>query len=504
MIEVTVEPADGRRLVGNIMNRELVFVCMLLGFAVHSLAGCAWLTKGTSVQTTELFGPGDVSPETANAMSLAFVDDHTLRVKEAVETLMADYPGLENRRRLNVISLNNAYSAFAIAAGPNPIVAMLDMLVMVSLQREAIRRLAIDRTLTEPERERPESYDIDDDQLQAILGPEHRRLLRAFTTSEREIRALANQVFWPDQIEELDKLMEDWWAVNPHRRLVSHVRLQDFSQARTATVETGSSGPRSVFGLLRLDPLASLDPTTREVAQMRLLTERVAWQVNRLPILVSMHAKDLMYESLTTDELVSIRTTLEDTEESIERFVDVADRWPQDVEGVIAEVEAAVSRQREETLLAFEDRAEQLQGALAELDATLKTATVLTGSVTDTVRSIDDMTTKMHERSVDEEPTNMVEVQQLVDSAVGGVSGIERSLSTIERLLAPETFDDASSSKIDRGVTVATAGTKDLVDHAFWRGVQLAAIVLVGWVVAVTTARLLAARLLSRTRARES
>ena len=497
-----------------------VLVCMLLGFAFHT-PGCAPSTRQTGLQATQRFGPAEVTPDTVNGMTLAFADDHIIRIKEAMDTLTTDSTSLEHRARLNTMNLRNAESAIGIASSPNPIVAMIDMVVMVSLQREAVRRAAIDRTLTTAQRRQPESYDIDSDQLEDILEREDRLLLLAFTGSDREIRALAEQVFWDDQLAEIDRFIHDWWVSNPYRRSVAHVRLKDFAVYRATTVETLSERPSSILALLHLDPLASMDPTTREIAQARMLADRVNYQLQRLPLLVSMHAKGLLYEALTTDELVSVIRTLEGTENSIGRFVDAVDRLPQDVEtereaaidqlaevlaaerkAAIDDLEAAVARQRDELLLAIEESAEPLQDTLAELNSTLRTASVFSSSVTETVRSVDHLTTKMHERSAssepaDRQPNDIADYQRLVDSAVDGVGGIERSLTTIDRLLAPEAVDDAPS-RLQSGVAVATAGSKELVDHVFRRGIQFAAIVLLGWVIAAVTARLLAARLLRR------
>jgi hypothetical protein len=437
-------------------------------------------------------------------MTNSFADDHVVRVKEAALAIRAEATSIEDRALLNVFRLKDAHAIFGIASSSNPNVGMIDMLVAISLQREALRRLAIDRTLTETERRRPESYDIDDDQLEGMLGRGERIMLDVFTESEREIRALAGEVLYPEQIEQLDSFIEQWWAAHPTRRFVSQVRLADFATARGATVETLSGGARNILGLLYLDPLASMDPTTREIAQTRMLADRLAYQFIRLPMLASMYARAVIYESVTLDEVVAVTEAIEGTEASLARFADVAQRWPQDVaaerKAAIAGFEAAVARQRDDLLRAIDERAEPLQGTLSELDTTLKTAHKLSGSVTETIRSIDDMTTRMYERSSSEEPANIADVQQLADSAVEGVGGVERSLGAIERLLAPETADDDARSRVDRSLTVATANTRALVDHVFWRGVQLAVIVLVGWVIAVTISRLLAARLAARPR----
>jgi hypothetical protein len=444
-------------------------------------------------------GPRNVTPDVVNAMTNTFADDHVVRVGEASDVLMAARTDVDYRARLNQFRLKDAHSVFSIAGASNPNVGMLDMLVVISLQREALRRQSIDRTLTEDERRRPESYEVDDDQLDGILNPKDRVMLEAFTVSEREIRVLAGQLLWPEQIEEIDLRLEEWWAANPDRRAVSHVRLADFAAYRGVRVETTTGGARNVLGLLYLDPLASMDPTTREIAQTRMLADRLAWQFVRFPVLASLQVRGILYESVTMDEIVAMRTTLEGTEASLARFADVADRWPQDVaaerEAAIADLESAVARQRDDLLRAIDERAEPIQGTLSRLDTTLKTAHALSGSVTETIRSIDDLTTKLYEQSSSEEPANIADVQQLADSAVEGVGGLERSLNAVERLLAPEPVDDAERSRVDRSLTVATASTSALVDHVFWRGVQLAVIALVGWIIAVTIARLLAARL---------
>lgn len=485
------------------VGRQIVLVCVLLGAEIHVLGGCGSSSR-QSIHVTQQFGPGRVTPDVVNGMILAFADDHVVRISEAVDMLMADSSDLDKRARLNKNAVRNAHSTFVIATGPNPIVGMTDMVVMISLVREAIRRRAIDRTLTEEQRLLPESYDIDGEALEEILEREDRVMLRAFTASLRELRALAEPVLQEDQFEELDETIEAWWVENPDRRFVSHVRLKDFAAYRGSTVDTASERPGSLLSLLQLDPMAGMDPTTREIAQARMLADRLNFQLQRMPLLLSLTAKGLLYETLTTDELVSVRKRLEGTEASIARLVDAVDRAPQDVEVAILQIEEAVARQRGEFLRALEDRVGPLRDTLSELDSTLKTANVLSDSVTETVRSVDDLTTKMHERSAANEPTrgdpaDVADYQRLVDAAVEGVGGIERSLSTIDRLLAPETID-GSPSRLQGSVAVATATTKDLVDHIFLRGIQIAVIVLVGVVIAAVLIMLIAARLLNRPR----
>ncbi|MCA9285504.1 MAG: hypothetical protein KDA22_09830 [Phycisphaerales bacterium] len=491
---------------------RMLLALLLLGAATAPLASCAGPAR-TGPQATQRFGPGSVTAETVNAKLLGFADDHVLRVIEATDAVSAQCTDVDQRSVVNALSLRNAQATFAIATSPNPIAGLTDMVVMVSLTKEAIRRRAIDRTLSEAQRLQPESYRVSPEALDGMFSPEDRILYRAISDSDRDVRALAESVFWPEQIAQLDRLLEEWWERNPDRRLVSQVRLQDFARYRGATMEAISLGPRNIFALLYLDPFASMDPSAREIAQSRMLAERVTYQLNRLPLLISMHARGLLYESLTTKEVVSLRTTLEEAGQTMTRLADVADRWPEDVaaereaalsqirtgiaeerertlaeladavgserSAAIADIEAAVGRQRDELLTAIDVRTGAVQDSLSRLDDALVNAESLSSSVRDTAHSIDNM--------------DVENFQALVASATDGVKSLERSLATIERLLAPENVDrvfGGSGGGKDM-LHSATASSRDVVDHLFWRGVQLAVVVLALWILAVVVVRLI-------------
>ena len=69
------------------MVRQFCFACMFLGFAFHPLTGCGASSNSSGIRASQRFGPGDVTPEIVNAMTLAFGDDHFMRILETAETL---------------------------------------------------------------------------------------------------------------------------------------------------------------------------------------------------------------------------------------------------------------------------------------------------------------------------------------------------------------------------------------------------------------------------------
>ena len=403
------------------MAMRALSATLLLVLAAAPLTGCTSTGSRSGPRAGELFGPGRITPETANAMVIGFADDHVLNIMEAVETLQAQSPSAQDRLMLNSISLKNAQATFDIASSSNPITALTDMYVMVALSQESTRRGIIARSLRESELRRPESYEVEEEVVVAQAAFEERAIYRAFTASMRDIRALAEQVFWPEQLDQLDALIDQWWLKNPNRTLVTAVRLQDFAGYRSASVQVISDGPRNILGLLYLDPFAGMDPAAREIAQSRILAERVNYQVNRLPTIVALHARGLLYETLATEELAAAGTALAGAQETLAQFVAAAGSLPDAVaaereialeqiaemiqverQATIEQIEATVARQREETLAALDERAELINSTMSQLDASLTSATALSASVAETVRTIETMDLTEFQRLVEE------------------------------------------------------------------------------------------------------
>ena len=65
---------------------------------------------------------------------------------------------------------------------------------------------------------------------------------------------------------------------------------------------------------------------------------------------------------------------------------------------------------------------------------------------------------RLEERRGERETADIEDVQRLVESTTEGVGGIERSLTTIERLLAPQ-IDDISPTRVSQGMSETTAIT---------------------------------------------
>jgi len=152
---------------------------------------------------------------------------------------------------------------WAIASGANAYANLLDMLVVLSLSRQYA-----------------------EEQWSEQLGPAVQPLVRAAATGEQELWRIAERVLTPEQQEELRQAIRHWRETHPFARDILFARALDLSHqfARQRQRKAQSSEPSaSVFQFLSLDPLAGLDPATRELTEARLFAERALYIGQRMP-----------------------------------------------------------------------------------------------------------------------------------------------------------------------------------------------------------------------------
>jgi hypothetical protein len=160
-------------------------------------------------------------------------------------------------------------SAIDIATGPIPSVNLVDMLVFLRLCREALERHWIP----------------------TLYGAQGAPVVAAFSKSEDDLWSAAAPVIHASQRHELENLVGDWLAENPHQYRVEGVRLDDFSSGREGA---DVNRQRRVTGLL-----SAIRSATRAADDARLLADRGIFLTNRLPFLWRLQAR------LTAREIVS-------------------------------------------------------------------------------------------------------------------------------------------------------------------------------------------------------
>ncbi len=284
---------------------------------------------------------GPLDPRRVQAANMSFADRYLaamadeydrahLAAKTADGALMA--------QRLKGLA---GIGALGNAVDPNPLVGLMDMVLMVTLTREI----------------------AEDEWTDNLFGKEvSDAIVAALKGQEADIWRVASTYLAPAQIDELHRLARQWRAEHPTQRYVAGARLADFAEAAHAAgggaaVEQLAG---SALGLVSLDPFHGLDPAVKEVAESRVLAERLFFYLRHMPVLMSWQADALFEEMLARPQMVQLFNDTSAVADSTTRFSDATSRF--------SDASAALAKTVENFRLQLPDQQTKL---VADLDAVI-------------------------------------------------------------------------------------------------------------------------------------
>ena len=410
-------------------------VLLLLLIAVTVLSGCA--------VTNRLFRDRAAEERAAALLQIQlsvmrFADEYTAWVTERVGVFQrsTDDPG--ERLAAQSWLVSQATSAFTIAAGPNPELNAIDMLVFATLSRMVIE----DRLVGE------------------LYVPRAEGLLVAHRGLEERIWNYAPMLLSEAQVIELRSGIEAWHQKNPVVRAVPFIHFEDFAFASGATPAGGASSG-SIFSFLGLDPLSNLDPAVRELAQTRQLAERAVYYGQRAPKLISMEAQRLVFELAMTPESVGLLANVDRIGGAAQATGNLAADLPR----LFAEERSAAIDQLTGILDA---RQGELQALAAELRATLEAGGTTSDSVRETIAALDVLLARFDRPAsatarTDSRPFDVTEYTEALRM-------LGKTAQQLQVLLAQA---DGKVPALAQASEHATGQLVSLVDHVYWRLLQL-------------------------------
>jgi len=391
---------------------------------------------------------------------MRFADEYVVRVNERIVAFQqtTDDPG----ERLTAQSwlVSQANGAVTIAAGPNPELNAIDMLVFATLSRMVIE----DRWVGE------------------LFGQRAEGLLAAHQALESRIWDYSELLLSESQIDELRSSIEAWHRDNPLGRAVPFIHLEDFAFATSAT-RAGGTSSSSIFSFLGIDPLSNLDPAVRELAQTRQLAERAVYYGQRAPKLISMEAQRLAFELAMAPESVGLL-------ESVGRIGGAAQTTSElaaDLPRLLAEERAAAFEQLAGML---DERQGQLQALVIELRATLEAGGATSDSVRDTVAALDALMARF-DRSASPTagtPSRPFDVTEYTEA-------LRQMGDTAQLLQALLAQADGKAPALTEVSDRAADRVASLVDQVYWRLVQLVLVLVLASVLGALAYRAVARRL---------
>lgn len=442
--------------------------------------GAATCVTGRPVQRTDPLEPStsvkeEITELEVQSLVMGMADEYSAALGEAMYLLVRSEKVDPKGRWLALSFLRNGMgAAIDIAAGPNPTVALLDLLVLGSLQ----------------------SWAFETHWIQAGIGEAAgRKALERLRAAEAELWHSGGRVLSPEQIATLRELIGHWIAEHPDRTVVSLVRFNDFTDRRRLRALTAHE---AASGLL-----ADVKNATAAVEGAQLLGERVIWFAGRLPYVLGQQVELTAYRIADQPEAAMLRDAVASLQdliasvgdrlrtlnadlssqqaelfsrlraERIEALEDLAERASVIRQTAIADAFDRLAGERKALLDDLEGRQKQFGPIMKELRGTIRASGDLARDMTGTAEALDRVVAHFDPAPGDHRQP--IDIKDVTAAAAEASRAAERLTVLLDR-----TNEILGSPYWETKIENLDKATKGIVDHVFWRAVWLVLVLIAG------------------------
>jgi len=460
------------------------------------LGGCKQLGYRLQSPLVEIkdsrIGPGKMTPDAIQSEVMSFADTYSAvigqrwneagarRADPAADDPEVAVNNSRARRSAHERKLASVSAAISIAANPNPLVSVADMLTLVTLERALL--------------ESPSTAELFGEEAAA-------NLLATYKEQEAAAWRIAARAYTKKQQDELRELIEAWRQAHPDQRYVSQVRLEDFAVARQQVVATKPESG-SLLSLVMLDPLAGLDPAKREVRESRMLGARAFYQLTRMPTILKWQAESLYMGFLQAPEIKSAMGSVSQVSEAADRVSKAAEQLPVNFAAerkeAIDQFFAGIAEQRAAIVKDLDEGQDKLQVTLKDFRETVEATDKLSATLTTTAAAIGAVAERVMpppgEASAPQpESHKLAEFQAAAAETGAAAERLTVLAGKIDQLLDPQSLDQRTAA-LQAAVGDARQSAKDVIDFAFWRLLILILVLPAAIVLAIASYRWLTRR----------
>jgi hypothetical protein len=254
-----------------------------------------------------------VDPVDLQEDMLRFADNFVMTTSRGAEMLQRD-GHLIKREELLSIKVPLASDIYGLATGSNALANLVGLTVFASVAR----------------------WRVQDYWLPKVYSVSAEPILQALEKREDEIWSIANRVLKPQMQTELRDAINRWRKTSgdPQGDLEAFASNSLVNDVTKSSRESKSSSlPSSVFALLDLDPLAGLDPATRELTETRLFAERALFIGQRMPQLIQWQMELLAMRSTSTPQAEQVINSTSTLATASDRLSKTAEGLPDLIRG---------------------------------------------------------------------------------------------------------------------------------------------------------------------------
>lgn len=422
-------------------SAKLVKTALMMLVLNGLCAGCA-LIKSTfelpdkTIQSISSYvGEGEkTDPVELQSQLIRFSDHYLEAMTSASNRLRQDDDQRPERRTLlrrRIVIINDV---LAIATGSNAYANLLDMIVLVTLNR------------INTESWLPERY-----------GESTKPLQTAAQESEKEIWRIAEATLKQEQITELRTNIDAWLSQHNGGRARRDVGTLGLASEIAKMYKTNQANKSSVFNLSMIDPFAGLDPATSELASTRLFAERGLFLTRHMPTLLRLETELLAIQSLEIPKLENLLASINQLATAAERFSQVSEQLP-----------AVIGSEREHIVQALDLQRPGLISLAAQTEKALSAGKFMSEATNTTLKTFQDVVKHLEGSSSDpkSEPFEIGDYAAAAAQISATAKSLTEFLDVFGKTISQERLD-ALSERMDLLDKKAQTSGKELVDYAF-------------------------------------
>lgn len=279
-------------------------------------------TPGSQIEQLRKSSVTNINELELQALVMGMADEYVSVISEIVYLELRPKAETSNERVLAQSFMRNSFGAAAeIAAGPNPDVSLLDMMILVSLQRHVFEKHWL-----------PQVWGI-------ARGQE---ALNRLTALERDTWERSNVILSAEQQNVLQHLVGVWISNNPDRLVVELTRFDEFANARHMPKLTDR---QEATGLLSdvADAVTAID-------EALLFGERAMWYAGRLSYILGEQTELTAYRLMAAPEVQQALESLKSFEGLAGVLGNAADKFPATLQSERDQLFAQLRSERKETI----------------------------------------------------------------------------------------------------------------------------------------------------------
>ena len=391
---------------------------------------------------------GAPDPVELQSELLRFADNSIEALNIAIGKLQQKDDKANQRRILLTRRIAATNDILSIATGANTYADLLDMVILASLNRMT----------------------IEDYWMPKFFGESAKPFLLASQEVEKEIWRIATTTLKKEQISELRTAIKTWHEQHPNVRSPRDLGSLGFSSEVARMNHSPQPGmASSVFNLLDIDPLAGLDPATRELASTRLFAERGLFLARHMPTLIRWETELLVIQTAEMPQMEKLLANTTQLSESADRFSQMAEQLP-----------GLISAERQQIVQALDEQRPGLTSLAAQTEKALSAGKLMSDASTATLRSFQDVLRQLEAgpSNPNAEPFRINDYTAAAAQINATAQDLVRLLQTFDQTLAPGKLDGLST-RLDALTRQAQASGKQLVDYTF-RQTLLLGLMLIG------------------------